>query len=257
MNIISRLPGGEELTSESFYKTKSHVPRLEIGVQHLVTSTFCDCPVSGQADIHYIIECHTKPGDLSNKLKVSATIPPIGSQSSEQLKEMIDKVRPRTGYDLSAFTSHSFDFRALSYVCGQIACLAATGIDNDLSRDGSAKCMSIGQIWNNPNGGDIMVPPNVVFKSSEWATLACVARLAKCDTLTFLSDVLPPQESRQLQGKSLCAFLLRLQACILSAADGMGCSAHHDEAFFRGMCAMGQPSACPLGRFGTTLTVET
>jgi hypothetical protein len=150
---------------------------------------------------------------------------------------MIDKVRPRTGYDLSAFTSHSFDFRALSYVCGQVACLAATGIDNDLSRDGSAKCTSIGQIWNNPNGGDIMVPPNVIFKSGEWATLACIAKLAKCDTLTFLSDVLPPQESRQLQGKSLCVFLLRLHACILSSADGMGCAAHHDEAFFRGMCS--------------------
>lgn len=190
MDILARLPSGEELNSESFNKSKGAVPRLEIGVQHLVSSTFCGCPVSGQADVHYIVECHTKPGDLSNHMKVTTTIPPIGSQSSEQLKEMIDRVRPRTGYDLSAFTSHSFDMRALSYVCGQVAALSATGIDNDLSRDGSAKCLSVGQIWNNPGGGDVMVPPNVIFKSNEWATLACVARLAKCDTLTFLSDVL-------------------------------------------------------------------
>jgi hypothetical protein len=237
MEVIQRLPASTLLNPSSFQDVKEgdkHEKHLTLGVTHSVCGVLSGKEIGGSSVIKYRMHIDVNDKSLCPHLNVTEKVTPLAYQNSDEFKALVNSVRPKTGYDLSAFTGIYFDLRAVAYACCVVVAMGAADIQVNLSTSKVAKVKSIGNVWHNPNAGEVLIAPTLIKTDSEWSTLACILGMSGGRFMTYMSDTIPP-DGRQLAGPALASFGLRLFGTILSSADAMGVAAHHELAFFRGL----------------------
>jgi hypothetical protein len=210
---------------------------LNLGCTHAISSNLSQRDKDGDALTKYIISINNSSNEVGHSLFVDPQDIPLFEEMGEVVSNRISAMKVRPSHDIAAFTTNlPYDMRSLSYICGAVLGRVAAGAGVNYVHKGPCKGRTIGSIWNNPAAGNLLVSASLIKNSCEWVTLACLANLAGATSLVYLSDTMPPN-STTLAGPQLGSFVLRVHANILSCSDIIGGAAHHQLAFFRGLCS--------------------
>jgi hypothetical protein len=237
MEVLKRLPSSLELNPKSSLQGEGDLLFLNLTCNHQVSTNLCGVARDGNSNVTYVMHAKAKLSSICDDLCVAKTIVPLVMQQSEDVKSIIDSIRPKTGYDMSAYVGQYFDMRALAYAAGAMFSATSWNIPLDLVPKTMPISRSIATVWRNPNSGDIMLPATFTDTASEWVSFCAIAGWAKVSAVVYMSDTVPPGGAI-LTGSSMASFCLKVYAWILSASDSLCVADHHAQAFWRGMCSV-------------------
>jgi hypothetical protein len=240
MSLVSFVPTYASFSKKSwFVKTGDpFVKRVVLSAPHSVYTTFGGDAVTGKADIEYVLDVSLKKPDSPLPfLTIDKSAAPIGYQSSEELRSLIESLKIRQSFAVASVGDSSFDLRSLAYVCG--AAVASTSCFEDFYYGPPVVSVStISPTWKVPTVTNLTIAAGLANTSGEFATLARFAALAGCKSVTLMSDIIPPRSHTALQGPDLGVFALKVFANIINAAQSCSCAGAHTEAFFSGMTSI-------------------
>jgi hypothetical protein len=240
MSLVKFVPTYASLKPSSFIRHEKDgrkVKLLTLSAPHSVFSQFGGDAVGGKAEVSYVIEVDDKaPDEQLANLTVARNYAPIGYQSSEELRGLLEKLRVRQSFSLAAVGDSAFDMRALAYVCGNAVATVTAGCEFRYTVDACTVGL-LSPTWNVPSVTNLTVAAGLAETGSEFATLARLASFAGSRSITLMGDVIPPRTNKALAGLALGSFSLKLLCNILNAAQSCSCAGMHVEAFFCGMAS--------------------
>lgn len=240
MSLVSFIPTYAHFSKKSWFKKKSDpsIKRVVLTAPHSVYSTFGGDAVTGKADVQYVLDyALSKPDKAVPHLTINKHAAPIGYQSAEELRSLIETLKIRQSFAVASIGDSAFDMRSLAYVCG--AAVASTSCHEDFYYGPDVVTVStISPTWKVPTVTNLTISAGLANESDEFATLARFAALAGCKSVTLMSDIIPPRSYSALQGAKLGVFALRLFCNIINAAQSCSCAGMHTEAFFCGMVSV-------------------
>ncbi|BAU79491.1 coat protein [Diatom colony associated dsRNA virus 5] len=239
MSLSKFIPTYTSLTPMSFTLREKggRVTRLLVlATPHSVYAMFGGDAVSGKAEVFYKIET-TGENETPEFFKsgVAFDEAPIGYQSAEDLRALLEIMRVRQSFSLAAIGDAVFDMRGVAFTCGVMAASVTAGILYAY-RFNACSVGLLSPSWNVPSVTNLTVAVGIAETGPEFATLARIAAAAGGKSITLMSDVIPPRTNRVLQGLSLGAFALKVFCNVINAAQACSCAGMHVEAFYSGLC---------------------
>ena len=241
MFVLKRLPSAADI--QSIIKPSNSLPRREsswaIGIMHQVSSKLEVGTLTGNSEIKYVFVSPPISNEkdflpVTRNLTVNKHAINIGVMSSEVISDHISRLKSKMSFDFTSYGENTFDMRALSYTLGCICSSIVAGRSPSIEVNNPAEIATMANAWNSPDSGSAIVVPKVTNKD-EWATLACIMRMAGGKKLIYFGECLPKEKGNLLTGETLAAFCLRLNACIVSTAKEFAVASHHEVAFSRGL----------------------
>jgi hypothetical protein len=237
MSLIQFVPTYLTLSPQSFKDNKERegLKTLVLGSSHSVFSSLGGESVAGDSNIYYVIDAPLKAVPLSENLVIKKNLSLIGYQSAEELRGLLEAVRVRQSYSLASVGDSSFDLRALCYVTGAVCATVTSGCDYDFSQHTPCRVRLLSPTWTIPTVTDLTIAPGIATTGKEFATLARMCGASGVMSITLMSDVVPPQTHKTLQGLELGVFCLKLFSTLINSAQSCACASMHVQAFFAGM----------------------
>lgn len=170
--------------NESAFKAVSNpggvgdpILQLRLTSVHSVHSKLGGLPVSGRANVDYIIDCPRSARTPSLKNHIDPMASFVAYQSGDHIRSAIEHVKVKESISLSAIGNLPFDMRALAYSCGLVAAAASsTGSFTFATGAGSTpqvKCFD--PTWSLPNTSCLMTSPSLNRSRSDFLTLCKLA----------------------------------------------------------------------------------
>jgi hypothetical protein len=237
MEVLKRLPSSLELNPTRSIHGEGDKLFLSVACTHTVSAKLSEEYRDSSGTVTYVMQADKTVSKICENLHVSKTMAPLVMQQSEDVKAIIDAVRPKTGYDISAYVGQYFDMRALAYTLGAIFGASSWGTMPNPVPPEMPISRSIANVWRNPNSGDILLPPTFTDSASEWVSFCCIAGWAKARAVVYLSDTVPPGGT-VFTGHSMASFALKVYAWVLASADSLCVADHHEMAFWRGLSSV-------------------
>jgi hypothetical protein len=186
----------------------------------------------GHADVRYGIEINKETTNPTALLTVDDAVPSIGVQAATSVLDVTSSLGVRSGYAPTAESMLDFDMRSISYVCGALAAMGASGIQPDLP-DGNCVATVMDAAHTLSLGSAPTFVPSMWNSTTEFASLMSICTMAGADEV-YLATQNIPSKGQLYANKSLGCYAVRIQANILAETNLIAAAADHDEAFFAG-----------------------